>query len=151
MSGRIDDSAIQVRMSFLNKIMAQQPATPLTAYEMYIAQNMSKLRYYESERIIPYLIEFIGRIKGKVSVRDALYLLIEAYDLDMPEQGAIVLEGIDKQDLYVSTQALVEIFNGATDGASYLLIGLLGDMREPEIIHTRLPMGLNLEAMKNFK
>ena len=152
MSGRIDDSAIQVRYEFFYKLMNHQNATPLTYHEMQVAQNMSKIRYYQ-EIMDSLLTGLIFDIKDKVSIRDALFLLIDAYDMDVPDYGLDVLESIRNQDLKISTASLVEIFTESLDGmVPHLMIDILGDIpEEEEPIPTRLPSGLNLDAMRDFK
>lgn len=151
MSGIIDDSAIQVRYSYFLKLLQKLPATPLTAHEMYIAQNMSKIRSYSEDYDIQ-LSTFVQDLSNKVSIRDTLYLLIDGYNMNAQESALDVLESIKEQDLKISTHALVKIFTESLDGmVPFLMIDILGDTPEVEAKITRLPMELNLEAMKNFK
>lgn len=152
MSGKIDDSVLQVRYDFFYKLMNHIPATPLTAYEMQVAQNMSKIRIYDEVEDFS-LIQLISEIKNRVSIRDALFLLIDAYDMGVADNALDILENIAEQDLKISTTALIEIFTESLNGlVPHLMIDLLGDEIKPqEPIPTRLPSSLNLEAMKNFK
>ena len=151
MSGQIDDSAIQVRYGYFIKLLNKEMATPLTAHEMYLAQNMSKIRSYETDYGIN-LKEFVHNLSTKVSIRDIIYLLIDAYNINAQENALDILESVGEQELKISTHALVEIFTETLDGAlPLLLIDILGETPKEEVIYTRLPSGLNLDAMKNFK
>lgn len=149
----IDDSDLQVRLPYFQKLMYKQNATPLTHYEMQVAQNIDKIREYNEMFESFSVMSLVTSIKDKVSLRDTLFLLIDAYDMDVPENAVEVLESVRDQDLTLTTAALVEIFTESLDGmVPHLMIDILGDIPEEKTPPpTRLPFSLNTEAMRNFK
>lgn len=153
MSGEIDASSIQVRQGFLNSLWNHRPATPLTAYEETVAQNMDTLRaYYDYDLIDKPVPELVQELESKISPRDLLYLMIDAYDMEAEGDAADIIDIIRAQDNHVSTAALEHMLSESVSGTIVpaLLIGLVSDEVVEEKPVTRLPSGLNLDAMKQW-
>lgn len=148
--GRIDDSAIQVREIYFQKLLRNERATPLTAHEMTIAQSMSIIRNYE--QYFDYPLNLLAqKLRNKVSLRDALFLMIDAHNIDSEEIAIEILQDIANDDRKISTSALAQIFIESLNGlVPYLMVKLMGDNMEEEETVTRLPSGLNLDAMNKF-
>lgn len=149
-TGNIDDSMIQVRLSFVQKIFQRLPATPISSYEMTVAQNMSKLRSIDKDCLDGGLVSLLSRNIRKISVRDALFLLIDSYDLDRIDMAVDLLRSIDMSDRKLDASAIVKIFNDFGT-MPFLMIEVLGeDQDEPPEPIRRFSSGLNKDAMKDF-
>lgn len=159
---KIDAEELNLRMSFLRKILMGQVAFPISQYEVEISNRADDLIYIDqlSTKEINYsLISLLMRLEGLVKKSEAVIFLLDVAE-NTDEFGiSVALESLDRavtENVKLKQDDLIEVFKNCADGAiaPSLMVNIFGELREDEQQEEKPVLknsGLNLEAMKNFK
>ena len=152
----IDTSKLDVRIEFLESIMRGVSKTPITGHEMKIGQSKSLLSEIDqliTEQQISFnsIMDCAYKIKGLASLKDALFLFLDCYEMDEMHTAFEIVDTMITQNKSMTTNEIFEAVQESIDGLPPMLyIAITGREKEEETVY-KMPSGLNFDAMRDFK